>query len=136
MEDAIDTVVGATRAMFVLYCMAAATAGLAMFTGLAAVLKGGMLGGMFNAGLHMFAFLILGLASAISTTVIDKVKDAVDEVGSDVGIEAIKGYKFLTLTWVATLMMGLGSVGWTMDFFLAKRRLAKVIAEKVESVGE
>jgi hypothetical protein len=47
------------------------------------------------------AFIIICVASGISTTVIIKGVDLINQYGGDIGIMASKGTTFLAMTWTA-----------------------------------
>lgn len=132
MEHAIDAVAGATHAIFVLYCFGAAAAGLAILMGAAAVLISPMVLKLANAGLLALGFFVIGLASTISQIIVSEVTNAINEVGPDVGIEAIQGTKFIALTWAATALLGAASLVWTVEAFLARRSLAHSVVNKLE----
>jgi hypothetical protein len=76
-----------------------------------------------DANTRQLAFLTLGIASAISTAVIVKAVDAVNKYGSDIGIAAYKGSKFLGMTWAATAVMLLASMVWIVEFCRGRKNV-------------
>ena len=135
VEDAVSAAETAVKAMFVLYCLGVAFAGLAFLGALLAFFKDGRLGAFVD-GMLCFvsfvlfdpaggcrrlisvvqlAFLTLGIASSIATAIITKSVDAINYYGNDVGIAAYKGSGFLGLTWAATALMFVAGIGWIFD---------------------
>lgn len=122
ITDAIGAVQIAMRATFVIYCIAIGLAGVAFVGAFFGVLVGGRLSALMNLMLDFFAFLTLGIASAISTATSVKVVDAINQYGSDIGIAASKGTTFITYTWVATALMFLAMVVWVVEFCVGRKK--------------
>lgn len=64
---------------------------------------------------RQLAFLALVIASIISTVIITKTVNAVNKYGAEIGVAAYKGSTFLGMTWAATALMLLASVGWIAE---------------------
>lgn len=130
------------KAMFVLYCIGIAFAGLAFLGAIAAFFTDGRVEAVVDAMLCFvsvvlplvwwcfandlqLAFLALAIASAIASALIVKAVNAINYYGNDVGIAAYKGSSFLALTWVATVLMFLAAVGWLVDCCVGSSRRKK-----------
>jgi hypothetical protein len=111
----------ASQAMFVLYCIAIAFAGIAAITALLSIFFTGRLSAFINVLVDLLAFLAIGIASAIATAIAVKAADVINKYGNDIGISAQKGGKFMTLTWVATGVMFLASLVWCFDCIAGRR---------------
>lgn len=57
------------------------------------------------------------IASAIATAIINRVVDAVNIYGNEVGVLAYRGTTFIGMTWAATLLVLLSGVVWAFEFF-------------------
>jgi len=129
IEDAIVAVETASKVMFVLYCIGVGLAGLALIGGIVGFFGGGRLSASVNVILDFLAFLALGIASAIVTAVMVKVVDAVNQYGNDIGVAAYKGNTFLGMTWAATALMLVGSIGWCADCCVGRKHRATRIRD-------
>jgi len=112
----------ASKATFVLYCIAIAFTAIAAIFALLSIFFDGRLSSFINVILDWLAFLAIGLASAIVTAIAVKAKDVINKYGNPVGISATKGNKFLILTWVATGAMLLASMVWCFDCIFGTRK--------------
>ena len=74
-------------------------------------------------------FLTLGIASAISTSIMVKVVNAVNKYGDGIGLAATKGSTFLGLTWGATAAMLLAACLSTVQC-IAGRKHNRAYSEK------
>lgn len=111
----------ASKAMFILYCIAIAIIGVAFLLALVCVFFDGRLSAFVNVLVDWLAFLAVGLASAIATAIAVKSADIINKYGNDVGISAQKGSKFLVLTWVATAVMLVASMVWCFDCIVGRK---------------
>ena len=68
------------------------------------------------------AFFTLGIASAISTTIIVKVVNAINKYGKDIGIAAYKGSDFLGMTWASVIIMLLASFVWVAECVSGRKK--------------
>lgn len=50
-----------------------------------------------------------------------KATEAINEFGGDIGLQADRGTAFLAMTWTATILMLLGTVGWVGEYFMGRR---------------
>ncbi|KAI9736365.1 MAG: hypothetical protein M1834_001252 [Cirrosporium novae-zelandiae] len=122
IDDKIQDVKTASKALFVLYCIGIAAAGISVLASIAAVIIDGRLIAFVNFILALIAFLGLGIASAIVTVVVVKVVDAVNKYGDDISISATKGNKFLGMTWAATALMLIAAMGWVLDCCAGRKK--------------
>jgi hypothetical protein len=53
---------------------------------------------------------MITLATILSTVIVEKGVDVINKHGKEIGIAATKGVTFLTMTWVATVSMLLGTI--------------------------
>jgi len=112
----------ATKATFILYCIAIGFIGVATIFALLSIFLEGRLSAFVNVLIDSIAFLAIGLASAIVTAIISKATHVINKYGNDIGITANKGTKFLVLTWVATALMLVASMVWCFDCIFGTRR--------------
>jgi len=112
----------ASRAAFILYCIAIGFTAVATLFALLSIFFDGRLSAFINVLIDWLAFLAVGLASAIVTAIIVKATDVLNKYGSDIDISATKGTKFLVLTWVATAVMLIASMVWCFDCILGTRK--------------
>jgi hypothetical protein len=124
IEDGIHAIEVASKVMFVLYCMAAATAGVAFLGAIAGFLTGAKLIALANTLLCLIGFMASMVASAISTAIINNVVSTFNKHGNDIGIYAYKGMTFIGMTWAATILIILSAVAWIFESLLHKRRAA------------
>ncbi len=124
IEDGIHAIEVASKVMFVLYCMAAATAGVAFLGAIAGFLTGAKFIALVNTLLCLIGFLALMIASAISTAIINNVVGTFNKHGNDIGIYAYKGMTFIGMTWAATILIILSAFAWIFESLLRKRRAA------------
>ncbi|KAL8742774.1 MAG: hypothetical protein Q9190_004796 [Brigantiaea leucoxantha] len=129
IKDAVRAVEVASKAMFVLYCIGVAAAGLALAGAFLGVASEGKLTALVDAMLSLLAFIALGIASAISSAIMSKVVDEVNKHGNDIGIAASKGKTFLGMTWAATVLMFVAALAWIFEIFAHKRRSSSYVQE-------
>ncbi|KAI9857079.1 MAG: hypothetical protein M1824_005004 [Vezdaea acicularis] len=103
------------KAMFIIYCIGIAAAGVSILTGLINIFVGGRALVTVNFLLAIVAFLALGIASAIATAAAVKAGHLVNKYGSEIGIAAYRGNKFLGMTWAATVLMLLAACLWVFE---------------------
>lgn len=121
LDDGIRALEVVANAMFVLYCLGAAFAFVALVAALVGVFTAGRLSASINVVVDVLAFLCVGIASAIATAVAVKATELINEKGGRVGISAQRGNKFLIITWVATALLLLASVVWCVDCVVGRR---------------
>ncbi|KAI9769360.1 MAG: hypothetical protein M1840_004061 [Geoglossum simile] len=120
VQDGLNALSMAARAMFVFYMIGIATVGLMIFTSLAG-LSGSPLVSAINFFLSHFAYLNLAIASAIATAIAVKSSNIINKYGADIGIAAYKGGKFIAMTWAATALALVASLAWIVIFFLGRK---------------
>ncbi|KAL8848201.1 MAG: hypothetical protein Q9221_006770 [Calogaya cf. arnoldii] len=148
IKDAVHTVEIASKAMFVLYCVGTAAAGLALVGSFLGVLSDGRTAPLVNNALAsvstiprtialaflpadeiQLALLALGIASAIATVIMSKVVHEINDKGNDIGISASKGKTFLGMTWAATVLMAIAAMAWIYEFVAHRRRQTSYVFE-------
>lgn len=129
IETGIKTLNALMGAMFVLYCVAIALIFVATLAAVAAILLSGRLSACVNFLVAILAFLAIGLASALVTAVMVKATNIINDKGSEIGLQAKRGNKFLALTWVATGLMFAVVLTWVVEFFLGRRPKKTVYAK-------
>lgn len=112
LDDGVRALATASKATFVLYCVGAALAFVALAAAGVGVFFEGRLSAVVNVVVDSVAFLVLGVASAVVTAVAVKAARVVNEKGEDVGVSAQRGGKFLALTWAATGLLFVASLVW------------------------
>lgn len=125
LEDGIHALRAAFKAQFVLYCIALSFTFLTLLSCIFWVFSGGRLGACSDIILAFFAFLFMGVASAIATAIGVKGSHVINKYGHEIGVSATRGGGFLGLTWGATACLLLASmVGCFGCFGAHKRRQA------------
>lgn len=122
IDRGLATLRAVQQAAFVLYCVAIALISVVFAGAVAAVFASGRLSACVNFLIGALAFLAIGLASALVTAVIEKGADVVNEHGQDVGVQAVKGRKFLAITWVSTGLVFLSLVYWVVEVCVGGKR--------------
>ncbi|ETS87798.1 hypothetical protein PFICI_01626 [Pestalotiopsis fici W106-1] len=141
ISDISGKVMTAYKVMFFMLCMGIAASGVEAIASLLVMAMDarpyghGALVSLINLVLSLIAFLGLGLASAIITGTMFTFVNTINSQGSDIGLSATKGMKFLCMTWLATILMCLAALAWVLDFFAErrnKRRLGDYAARTTE----
>ncbi|KAK7542421.1 actin cortical patch SUR7/pH-response regulator pali [Phyllosticta citribraziliensis] len=78
------------------------------------------------AGLNLFG---VGTGTVIATAVGALGAKVINDAGNGVGLEGHAGHKFMALAWTATVFVGVVFVGWSVDWFLVRRREKREIKE-------
>ncbi|KAM3067405.1 hypothetical protein ACMFMG_011555 [Clarireedia jacksonii] len=138
IQDGLDTLSTALDATFVFYCIGIGAAGLAVITSLLAIflLTSSGLFHLFNWCLASLAFLAMLLASIIVTVLQKKATSIINKYGNDIGVYAVRGKKFLVLTWVATGVMFLAGLVWVGVWWVGRREKKRVFTEKGHGRGK
>ena len=111
----------AQRAMFVLYCIAAGLIFVAFVLACTGTVLEGRLSASVNLLVDLLAFLAIGIASAITTTVAFQAVHLVNKYGTEVGVVATRGHKFLSITWAATALTLVASLVWCLNCIVGRR---------------
>ncbi|CZT03737.1 hypothetical protein WAI453_009018 [Rhynchosporium graminicola] len=131
IQNGLDTLNVAFNAVFVLYAIGIAAAGLAILASLVAFFtSGSRLISFGNWGLATLSFVCLVVSSALVTYVMQKAVHIINKYGNDVGAYAYKGTKYLIITWVAAAVMGLASAAWVVEFCIGRKRQRREYTEK------
>lgn len=119
VQDAVDLLNSALLAVFVFYVLGVAFSGLGFLLSIVTfVLPKDPTGDqkkiiLLNAVNAFLGALTLMIGSAITTAVANKGVAQINDAGEDVGITAIAGRKFITISWVAFGLMGATLLFWT-----------------------
>ncbi|CAN9329430.1 unnamed protein product [Alternaria sp. RS040] len=131
IQTGIDTLNALMAAMFVLYVIAICLIFITLITGVLGIFIGnGRLTPCVNFLLATLAFLAIGLASALVTAVMIKATQIINKHGSDIGLSANWGGKFLALTWAATALMLVAVLGWVASFCIGGKEHSSRRARK------
>ncbi|OJD33838.1 sur7 protein [Diplodia corticola] len=132
IQQGLDALRIAYKAMFVLYCIAVGTSFLVLFGSVAGVfLASGRLSAFFNVMIAILAFLAFGIASAIATAIAVKGSDVINQYGNDIGIEAHRGGKFMAISWAGTGVLFLAILAWCVECCIGRRHKKRTtFAEK------
>jgi len=138
VEDAARAIKVASMVMVIFYIIGIVFAGLAVVGALVTMFTAGRLSACINfmlnivgtilhleiayANVVQLAFLTLGIASAIATTIIVKAVNAINKYGDSIGLAAYKGGTFLAMTWAATAVMLLAAVTSIVQCCTPRRR--------------
>ncbi|KAI0523666.1 actin cortical patch SUR7/pH-response regulator pali [Xylaria bambusicola] len=118
VQNAVDTVNDAIRALLVIYALASGLTGLTFLVSLAVVVlfrkRVHMLIVWANMSISGLGALVLLIGSAVVTYVNNKAIKEIDDAGKDVGISGIRGSKFITLSWISFGLMLFISLYWTV----------------------
>ncbi|KAI0841841.1 hypothetical protein F5Y06DRAFT_159942 [Hypoxylon sp. FL0890] len=83
---------------------------------------------IINLALASLATLSLAIASAIATAISKKGVSEINSAGDDVGISAVEGTKFMTISWVAFAVMFVALLFWSFSCCFPRRRLGSTAA--------
>ncbi|WPG97324.1 Hypothetical protein R9X50_00009800 [Acrodontium crateriforme] len=122
IDTAIRDLRVAAKAMFVLYCIGIALVFIAFSFAALGICFDGRLNASVNILVDWLAFVTLGIASAIATAIAVKASDVINDHGSEAGLHADKGTKFMILTWVATGLMFVTSLIWCFVCVKGRKR--------------
>ncbi|KAJ9658502.1 hypothetical protein H2198_003654 [Neophaeococcomyces mojaviensis] len=135
ITDAQDAVRTASIATEILYIIAIALTGLAFFAAIAGFFTNGRMSACCNVVIDTLAFIALVAASAVATTVILKVVDALNKYGQDLGIHANRGNLFLGMTWAATGLMFVATIISFIQVCVGRRNGGYITSMKEKRQG-
>lgn len=126
IQDKLDDVPKIIRAIVAMYIIAAIFIILSLFGSFGAIAlipnsagRKIVMGNLGLAGVAVFFLLVGNLVTTIgSGVVVDKVTD----LGDDIGLSAVRGGKFMALSWGAFALMLLAVFYWVYEFFAEKQR--------------
>ena len=95
--------------------------GLTLCAGVAGLILTGSRTALVNIVVSLFAFAILGLASAVVHGLAIGAAGLVNFIGRDIGIAGYVGHKFLALTWAATVLLLVNLALWCALLFISMR---------------
>lgn len=126
IQDKLDDVPKIIQAIVAMYIIGAIFVLLSLFGSCGAIAlipnaagRTIVMGNLGLAGVAVFFLLIGNLITTIgSGVVVEKVTD----LGDDIGLSAVRGGKFLALSWGAFVLMLLTMFYWVYEFFAEKQR--------------
>ncbi|RYP55855.1 hypothetical protein DL771_012322 [Monosporascus sp. 5C6A] len=120
VQQAVDLLNSALFAVFILYVLGSAFAGLAFLLSIATLALAYRQPGnhrktvLLNALNAFLGTLTLMIGSAMTTAVARKGAARINDMGDDVGISAVVGHKIITISWVAFGLMCATFLFWTL----------------------
>ncbi|KAF2087216.1 hypothetical protein K490DRAFT_9852, partial [Saccharata proteae CBS 121410] len=111
----------AYMATFILLCIGIAGTGLDFVVSIIVVLMDTRRLTHDHADFCQIGFLGLGLSSGVITGVTVVAVQKINQYGSDIGLSATKGNKFLGMTWAATGLVLIALILWFMDYCVERR---------------
>ncbi|KAI1143194.1 hypothetical protein F5Y05DRAFT_146361 [Hypoxylon sp. FL0543] len=135
IQETIDYLNSFMLATFVLYVLGSAFSGLCFLSCIVVLtlrrnsIERGTI--VVNLALAALATLSLAIGSAIATAISKKGVSEINSAGDDVGISAIEGTKFMTISWVAFAVMFVTMLFWSASCCFPRRRL-----ESTRAYGE
>ena len=130
IDDGLNALKLAQKAVFVFYCIAIASIFLALVFAIVGVFSDGRLSALTNLLTDGLAFFAILLASAIVTVIAVKSTNLINKYGEDIGVHANKGNKFLALTWSTMGVVFLSWCIWCYEFVASWKRDRVVKAPK------
>lgn len=130
IQSGLDALRIVSITAFVLYCIAIGLIFVSLVASLPAIFAAGRLAACVNLLISILAFLAIGIASALVTAVIEKGGDVINEHGNAIGVTAMKGKKFMAITWVATALMFITIFVWTFEMCVGRRKKAPFVPAK------
>lgn len=105
INDAQNAIRAASIAASILYILAVVFTGLAFIGAIFGFFTSGRLSACCNVLIDFLAFLCIGGASGVTTAIIVKAVNALNQYENDLGVSATRGNRFLAMTWAATGVM-------------------------------
>ncbi|KAJ0117293.1 sur7 protein [Diaporthe amygdali] len=126
IQDKLDDVPKIIQAIVAMYIIAAIFIALSLFASIGAIAlipnSAGSKIVMGNLGLAGVALFFLLVGNLITTIGSGKVVEKVTELGDGIGLSAVRGGKFIALSWAAFALMLLVVFYWIYEFFAEKQR--------------
>ncbi|KAI1384886.1 uncharacterized protein F4822DRAFT_416612 [Hypoxylon trugodes] len=130
IREAINYLNSFLLATFVLYVLGSGFSGLSFLSCIVILtLRRDVIGRgtiIINIAVAALATLTLALSSAIATAISKKGVSEINDAGDDVGISAVEGTKFMTISWVAFAVMFVTMLFWCASCCLPRRRFGAV----------
>jgi len=111
VDRVVSALEAAYKAMSICYLVGTILAGVSIVTGLVAFRPSRLLEAV-NHLVALLAFVLLGVGSAIATTIAIRVKDVFNQRAAAVNVSATHSVRFLGMTWAAVVCMLLVSLLW------------------------
>lgn len=129
IQDKLDDVPKIIQSIVAMYIIAAIFIILALFGSCAAVAlipnPAGRKIVMGNLGLAGGAFFFLLIGNLITTIGSGVVVDKVNDLGDKFGLSAVRGGRFMALSWAALVLMLLVVIYWVYEITAEKKRMAE-----------
>ncbi|KAI1097594.1 hypothetical protein F4804DRAFT_159885 [Jackrogersella minutella] len=127
IQETIDYLNSFLLATFVLYVLGSGFSGLSFLSCIVVLtLRRSTINRVsiiINIVLAALATLCLAISSAIATAISKKGVSEINSAGDDVGISAIEGTKFMTISWVAFAVMFVTLLFWSVPCCLPRKQL-------------
>lgn len=127
IQDKLDDVPKIIQAIVAMYIIAAIFVLLSLFGSCGAIAlipnPSGRTIVMANVGLAGAAVFFLLIGNLITTIGSGVVVDKVTDLGDDIGLSAVRGGKFMALSWGAFALMLITVFYWVYEFFAEKKRV-------------
>ena len=117
VDDGLAALKAAQQAVFILYCVSIALMFLAMVTAIVGTFSNRRLVAAINCATDTLAFLTVTVASGLVTYIAEKATSVINKYGSEIGVSADRGNKFLALTWSAAAVIFIAVLVWIVAFF-------------------
>lgn len=130
LQDVLDDVNGATKALAILFIITTALVGLTLLTSLLSIFlvpgRRENAARMINLLTSTLAALLLLAISILVTVATSKAVEKVNDMGEDIGLSARQGTKYLAITWAATGIFLLFVFGfWLVQTWRSRKGGAK-----------
>lgn len=89
-----------------------------------------------NLGLTLFAFIAMALASVVVHGLAVAATKVINFLGSDLGLAAYLGHKYLAMTWATVGLLALNMVVWLMIYYIEKRKISATEPDVVKEAYE
>ncbi|PPJ61403.1 hypothetical protein CBER1_09473 [Cercospora berteroae] len=132
LDDALDLVKPITRAAFILFVAECVVIFVCLFSAVVAFFASGRVSACCNIFFNLLAFLISAAISSLMTALVVVGKAAINEYGSDYGVHASGGHKFLALSWAATACLLVTALAWCIDCCIPRHKKQPVVEKYIE----
>lgn len=122
IEDTFQALKLAFTSTFYLYCIGIIFTGLAIFSAAAGMFTQDRVPALLNIGLSGLSFLALLIASALVTYAATRITNLVNREGKVVNITAMRGDRFIALTWASTSLCFIATAAWLGECIIGRRK--------------
>jgi hypothetical protein len=135
IQSGLNALATALNATFVFYAIGITAAGLVILISIGCFLTSSPILTLINIFLSSLSSFTILLSSIIITVVQKKGTNLVNKFGKEVGLEAEKGMKFLTMTWVAFAFMTVTALVCVGELITTRRARGREFSEKSQRGG-